>query len=154
MAMSLEEGEERISKFVEQARRSGLRITPQRLEIFREVAFASGHPDVEAVFSSIRARMPTVSLDTVYRTLWWLKDSGLVSVLSIGKGGSRFDPNMKAHHHFICLRCGAVLDFYDSRLDYLEAPPEAKELGQVQGINMEARGICKQCLSKAALEGG
>ncbi|TXT50105.1 MAG: Fur family transcriptional regulator peroxide stress response regulator [Spirochaetes bacterium] len=153
MALSLEEGEERISTFVTMARKSGLRITPQRLEIFREVAFATEHPDVEAVFASVRTRMPTVSLDTVYRTLWWLKDSGLVSLIGAGKGGTRFDPNTKAHHHFVCLRCGSIQDFYDSCLDSLEIPTQAELLGAVQGVNVEVRGECKLCLAKAALEG-
>jgi len=41
------------------------------MEIFREVAQAGDHPDAEKVFQGVRERMPTVSLDTVYRTLWW-----------------------------------------------------------------------------------
>ena len=48
------------------------------MEIFRELAQTGDHPDVETVFKGVRERMPTVSLDTVYRTLWWLKELGLI----------------------------------------------------------------------------
>jgi Fur family transcriptional regulator, peroxide stress response regulator len=63
------------------ARNSGVRLTDQRLEIFREVAASLDHPDAEAVFRAVQPRVPTVSLDTVYRTLWLLTDLGIVTTL-------------------------------------------------------------------------
>ena len=152
MEVTLEESKERVSQFVEQAKKEGLRITPQRLEVFKEVATATEHPDVETIFSSIRARMPTISLDTVYRTLWWLKDAGLITTLGIKRDTTRFDPNLRPHHHFICVRCGKAEDFYDTHLDSLKAPDSTTKFGEVHGLRVEVRGICKFCLSKATFE--
>ena len=59
----------RVAQFKATAKARGIKLTPQRLEIFREVASSLEHPDAETVYRAVHARMPTVSLDTVYRTL-------------------------------------------------------------------------------------
>ena len=82
------------------AREAGLKITHQRLEIFRELAGTEEHPDAETIFRAVQLRMPTVSLDTVYRTLWMLHDLGLVKTLGPQRHGVRFDANLDRHHHF------------------------------------------------------
>ena len=73
--------EQRMARFNETCRNSGAKLTHQRMEIFREVAQSTDHPDVEKVYQGVRRRMPTVSLDTVYRTLGWLKELGLITTL-------------------------------------------------------------------------
>ena len=79
-------------------------MTHQRLEIFREVASTIEHPDADTVFRAVQRRMPTVSLDTVYRTLWMLHDLGLVTTLGPQRNGVRFDANLERHHHYVCVR--------------------------------------------------
>ncbi|MBW1971134.1 MAG: transcriptional repressor, partial [Deltaproteobacteria bacterium] len=76
MELNKQEIERRMERFNEICRNSGEKLTHQRIEIFREVAQTGEHPDAEKVHQGVRKRMPTVSLDTVYRTLWWLKDLG------------------------------------------------------------------------------
>jgi len=67
--MSPKQIQERLERFVDVCRQKGLKVTPQRLEIFRELAASEEHPTAETLFNGIKVRMPTVSLDTVYRTL-------------------------------------------------------------------------------------
>ena len=81
------------------AKKSGVKLTHQRLEIFRELAAAQDHPDAETLFRAVQRRMPTVSLDTVYRTLWMLHRLGLVTTLGPQRDGIRFDANLAPHHH-------------------------------------------------------
>ena len=57
---------QRVSRGIRDA---GLRLTHQRLEIFRVVAGDKTHPDVETVCEAVRVRVPTISLETVYRAL-------------------------------------------------------------------------------------
>jgi hypothetical protein len=66
--------------------------------------------------------MPTISLDTVYKTLWLLNDLSLVGTLGAPREGTRFDANLSPHHHFVCVRCGLTLDFYSDELDELKLP--------------------------------
>jgi Fur family peroxide stress response transcriptional regulator len=129
-------------------RSSGHKVTHQRLEIFREVAGTDEHPDVETIYSRLRRRLPTMSLDTVYRTLWLLRDLGLIRALGPSWGRARFDANMRQHHHFVCTRCGATRDFYNHELDELKIPNEVKAIGSVEATHVELRGLCMRCSKK------
>jgi Fur family peroxide stress response transcriptional regulator len=62
MEIAPETLDERVGRFVEGVKAVGVKLTPQRLEIFREVAIR-GPSDVDTVFRGVRKRLPTVSLD-------------------------------------------------------------------------------------------
>ena len=137
--------QQRMNRFEEGLRRSGIKLTHQRLEIFREVAKSVDHPDVETVYKGVRKRVPTVSLDTVYRTLWLLLDLGLITTLGPSRERTRFDANLSVHHHFVCSRCGMTRDFYSDAFDELKVPQSVKSFGQVEATHVEVRGVCVKC---------
>ncbi len=143
-----EELQQRLNRFKEGLRRAGVKLTHQRLEIFQEVARSSDHPDVETVFKGVRERVPTVSLDTVYRTLWLLLDLGLITTLGPPRERVRFDANMRPHHHFVCSQCGKTRDFYSDALDALKVPRPVKSLGRVDSMRVEVRGVCLECAGR------
>ncbi len=137
----------RMSRFSELFRCSGAKMTHQRIEVFREVAQTREHPDAETVFQRVRKRIPTISLDTVYRTLWVLMDMGLITTLGARHERVRFDGNTSAHHHFICSVCGMTRDLQHEEFDNLRIPEEVKHLGSVETAHVEFRGICSKCSS-------
>jgi Fur family transcriptional regulator, peroxide stress response regulator len=141
-----DEIEARIRSFVDGFRRVGVKVTHQRLEIFRELANSSDHPDPERVFRGVRRRVPTISLDTVYRTLRSLVDLELITVLGSHLRRVRFDANISPHHHFVCRKCGMTRDFYNERYDWLKIPAVVEALGTVEGTHVEARGLCARCV--------
>jgi len=145
MAVSDQEVRERMDAFMQMCRRSGLRATHQRREVFREVVRTEEHPDVETIYRRVRKRVPTVSLDTVYRTLSLLEEKGLLSRLEPFSGRARFDANTDSHHHFICTRCGRVRDFASEQLDDLSVPRELRSWGDVRSVHVQVRGICAKC---------
>jgi len=134
-----------MARFEDVCREAGVRLTHQRLEIFREVARADDHPDAETVYRRVRERMPTVSLDTVYRTLWLLNEHDLIRTLGPSRERTRFDANLHRHHHFVCVRCGATRDFTSRELDDLELPSSATALGRIETTRVEVRGVCREC---------
>ena len=136
-----------MDHFKDVIRNSGVKLTQQRIEIFRELARTGEHPTIETVYGRVRRRMPTVSLDTVYRTLDLFKGLGLVSTLRPLHDRIRFDANRTSHHHFICTRCGIIRDFYDQALDRLDIPASANRLGRVESTHVELRGLCARCSS-------
>jgi Fur family peroxide stress response transcriptional regulator len=148
MKIAEREVEQRIARFTETCRASGAKLTHQRLEIFREVAQTVDHPDAEMVFNGVRERVPTVSLDTVYRTLWWLKGLGLVKTLGPPRERARFDANLGRHHHFICTQCGLTRDFYSEEFNQLKLPESVQDIGQAEMTQVEVKGICRQCAAK------
>ena len=142
--------ERRLEQFKAAAREAGVKLTHQRLEIFREVASSADHPDAEAVFRAVQASMPTVSLDTVYRTLWMLNDLGLITTLGPRRGSVRFDANLEQHHHYLCVRCGLARDFESAALNALRIPVAVKKLGSVVTTHVEVRGVCDRCAKEQA----
>jgi len=146
------EVERRIEQFKTGSKKAGVKLTHQRLEIFREVAASLKHPDAEAVFRGVQKRMPTVSLDTVYRTLWLLNGLGLITTLGPRRERVRFDANLEHHHHYICMRCGLARDFESADLSALLIPEAVKEFGSVVTTHVEVRGLCDSCAKEKAGE--
>jgi Fur family peroxide stress response transcriptional regulator len=142
----------RLDGFKAACKQAGVKLTHQRLEIFREVAASLEHPDAEMVFRAVQARMPTVSLDTVYRTLWLLSDLGLITPLGPRRESVRFDANLAKHHHYVCMRCGLTRDFGSPALDAIRIPPAVKELGSVVAMQIEVRGFCAACAKARTAE--
>lgn len=137
--------EERLERLKEAAKGAGIKLTHQRLEIFKELAAREDHPDAETLFRAVQVRVPTVSLDTVYRTLWMLHDLGLVKTLGPQRDAIRFDANLDRHHHFVCMHCGLVRDFQSSVLNSLQVPEAVEDFGTVVDAQVEVRGICAKC---------
>jgi Fur family transcriptional regulator, peroxide stress response regulator len=137
--------EQRMAGFEEKCRHLGVKLTHQRIEIFREVLQTGDHPDAGKVFQCVRKRMPTVSMDTVYRTLWWLKDLGLLAVLGLSRERARFDANLSRHHHFACIQCGLIRDFCSDKFSSLKLPDSALSIGQAEIIQVEVKGLCPKC---------
>lgn len=148
MGFPLEVLQQRMNHFKEQLRNAGVKLTHQRMEIFREVAMSEDHPDAEKIYKKVRERLPSVSLDTVYRTLWSLLDLGLIATLGPPRKTVRFDANMNLHHHFVCSKCGMTRDFYSKKLDGLKIPGAEKILKSIERTQVEVRGICVKCSKK------
>ncbi len=102
--------DERIASMLACVRSAGLKLTPQRLAIVRELAADPAHPTAQELFERLRPALPTMSFATVYNTLDALAAAGLCAALSLSPGAARFDPNMAPHHHAVCDRCGLVRD--------------------------------------------
>ena len=140
--------ERRMMGFEQVCQSAGVKLTHQRVEILREVAQTVDHPDAEMVYRGVRKRVPTMSLDTVYRALWLLSDLGLITTLGPPRGRTRFDANLGRHHHFVCRQCGLTRDFYSNVFDGLRLPRLLKTIGSVETTHVEARGVCRKCAGK------
>ncbi len=145
MATHNQQVDDRVERFKTAARSAGIKLTHQRLEIFREIAGSVEHPDAEAVYRAVQARVPTVARDTVYRTLWKLQELGLITTLGARRQTVRFDANLDPHHHYVCIRCGLTRDFESSALDGLRIPESVRTLGSIAGTHVEVRGLCRAC---------
>jgi Fur family peroxide stress response transcriptional regulator len=148
MPVAPAEVQRRIDVLSRALRESGLRLTHQRLEVVREIAQSDEHPDVERIYNAVRRRVPTISLDTVYRTMATLSSLELVKRVSAVPGPTRFDANVGHHHHFVCTRCGSIRDVDDEELDAVRAPRATASLGTVESIEVQLRGICNDCREK------
>lgn len=136
---------DRISQFEKACQAAGIKLTHQRIEVLREVAKSQGHPSADAILAGVKARVPTVSVDTVYRTLWLLTDLGLISTLGFRRDAVQFDANLQPHHHYVCVRCGNTMDVESLDLGRLQLDNHLGELGSVVSAHLEIRGVCSNC---------
>ena len=148
MKIDAKEIERRTKVFSGTSRRYGVKTTHQRTEIYRELARTNEHPDAETIYARVRKRIPAISLDTVYRTLRLLEKEGLITrVGSLGEK-MRFDANTDRHHHFVCTRCGFMGDIYNEEWKDFRPPSDVMEMGTVNSVHVEFRGLCKACQGK------
>ncbi len=138
----------RMEDFSCDCARLGLKHTYQRMEIFRIVISTEEHPDAVTVYKRAKKRIPTISLDTVYRNLKLLAAHGLLSVVGTSQEHLRFDANPGPHHHFTCVKCHRICDFASEVLDGRPIPDEAQAFGRPLSQHLEIRGICMTCLQK------
>jgi Fe2+ or Zn2+ uptake regulation protein len=125
-------------------RTQGLRVTPQRQAIFRLLHGNDRHPTVESLFDAARADMPTISLKTVYQTVHDLEALGQVSLLDLGTGSVRVDPNVEAEHqHLVCVQCGLVRDVPLS--DVPRLPAKYRRAFTADAVEVIFRGRCDEC---------
>ena len=124
---------------------AGIKLTHQRLEIFREMVSVSNHPSAEELHKKLQTRLPTIAIDTVYRTLATFDELGIIKKLHIMNEKTLFDANLDQHHHFICTRCKAVEDIYWPEFDNANLPALFKEIGTIQSRHLELHGLCKNC---------
>jgi len=139
---------ERMSSFENACREAGLRLTHQRLEVYRELSEAFDHPSAESLHKRLRARFPTISLDTVYRTLSTLERHGMIKRVETVDSQSRFDATEIRHHHLICARCREIADFSWQAIDNETLPEEISSWGRIDNKSVVLYGVCKKCLKK------
>jgi len=91
-------------------RENGLKVTPQRLSIFGLLLETKEHPSAEAIYEVVKSSMPSISFNTVYKTLGSLAESGLIKKLVVEENHYRFDADTRPHAHLLCIQCSSLED--------------------------------------------
>ncbi len=125
--------------------KAGLKATHQRLQIYDEMVKALDHPTAEALFERLREAMPTLSLDTVYRTLATFEQHQIIKRVKTDRHKTRYEAKMNRHHHFICQKCEVITDFNWSEFDKDKLPEEVRRLGTIIDHSITVSGICRNC---------
>ena len=135
-----------MTTFENACRDAGLRLTHQRLEVYRELCMVPDHPSAETLHQWLRTRFPTLSLDTVYRTLATMERHGLINRVETVDSQSRFEATHKRHHHLICSRCKGIMDFNWCLIDEASLPKEVAFWGRIDIKSVILYGVCRKCL--------
>jgi Fur family peroxide stress response transcriptional regulator len=136
----------KLATFENACREAGLKMTHQRVEIYSELADTPDHPTAEMIHQRIRKKIPTISLDTVYRTLATLARHGLVNKIETVESQARFEVKIMRHHHLSCRKCNRITDFQWESLDDVSLPAEISRWGRVENKNVTVYGICSECM--------
>ncbi|HPK00621.1 MAG TPA: transcriptional repressor, partial [Candidatus Hydrogenedentes bacterium] len=95
-------------------------------------------------------RMPAMTLDTVYRTLGTFEAMGLIERVAAVGNSARFEANLAPHHHFVCKRCGSILDVPPGRFEPSEFTGDLPDGSLLHSARIDMRGICSQCARSSA----
>lgn len=99
------------------------------------------------MYEKLKGEFPSLSLGTVYRNLNILIEQGLVKKIDFGSTFDRFDAHLEPHYHFICERCGAVLDLEIPVDQALNEHVAASTAYAVHRHRIEFYGLCDECLA-------
>lgn len=135
-----------MDDFSAACRKAGLKLTHQRCKIYLELLRSSDHPAAEALHKRLLLKIPTISLDTVYRTLATFEQHGLISRVQTVESHARFEARLKHHHHLICSNCNKIMDFQWEQFDLSSLPPGLRDWGTVSNKQVVAYGVCSKCL--------
>jgi len=136
-----------MKETAQRLREKGLIVTPQRLAIYNMLLHTKEHPNAEIIHRALEPDNPTMSLATVYKTLDYFKQCGLVQELNVGAPSARYDAGVHCHPHTVCLSCGDVADLNMNTLANLHktvAIPSDFEVSHEQLILYGTCTVCKK----------
>ena len=145
MAFSNDIGIEELRQFEELCRAAGLKVTPQRVAVYKALAGTKEHPSADTVFRQVRKELPRVSFDTVNRTLNTLTKIGAAFIVEGSGDVKRFDGNLEGHQHFKCIKCKRIIDFHHTPFDSIELPESVEDDFTVLRKTVLIEGLCDRC---------
>ncbi len=125
---------------------AGIKYSKQREAILTYLKSTKEHPTAEVVYSELRMEYPRLSLGTVYRNLNLLAECGEILRLNCGDGTDHFDAVVWPHNHFICKKCGRVMDLDMPSLEFIDERAAENFAGNIQGHQIYFYGQCKDCM--------
>ena len=135
----------KLQDFESRCRVNGLKITPQRVAIFKALVSTDAHPTAEEVYKMVRQDIRNISLDTVNRTLLTLAQIGAAFQVEGTGQPRRFDGDLGDHQHFLCVKCGKVIDFHYEPFDNIEVPAHLQGQFQIMRKTVYLEGTCETC---------
>lgn len=136
---------ERIEAFEGLCRGAGLKVTPQRVAVYKVLVESKSHPSTEAVWREVKKDIRSISLDTVNRTLLTLSKIDAAFIVEGSGGAKRFDGNLDDHQHFKCIKCKKIFDVYHEPFNNIDVPAELDGKFCVLRKTVYFEGYCENC---------
>ncbi len=120
------------------------RFSKQRFTVLDELSKVTSHPTAEEVYAMTKAKIPNISLGTVYRNLKNLEAEGTILKFTLD-GKEHFDANIKPHVHLCCEKCGRIEDYFCD-IAFLDDKVLVNKVFKIN--NVVINGICQKCLTE------
>jgi Fur family peroxide stress response transcriptional regulator len=124
---------------------TGEKLTRQREAVLGVIREREDHPTANDIFEAARQRLPGISYATVYNSLRFLKEAGLVHEIKFGDSASRYDRETDRHDHAICSACGKLVDFDLPEAAELMKLAARKSKFKPESVHLTLRGLCPDC---------
>lgn len=140
-----------LVKFKELLKLNSLKFTKQREIVLKTLYNYDEHFTPESLYLLVKENQPSlnVGIATIYRTLNLLEESQMVTSISFGSAGKKYELANKPHHdHLICKSCGEIVEFEDNNIEKRQ-----QDIAKANGFKltshlMQLYGICKKCQEK------
>ncbi len=146
------ESERRLESIQERCRATGLRLTIQRQVVIEALLQLPDHPKADSIHALVSSRVPGISRTTTYRTLEQLVRVGAIGKACHPGSAARYDSRTDIHHHLVCMRCEAMIDISNARLDRLPIPDTSEFGFKVHDFRVQLRGLCRRCSATSRKE--
>src|SRR6476659_3361753 len=121
------------------------KLTRQRDAVLQVIRSREDHPTANEIFQAARQHLPTISYATVYNSLRFVKEAGLVHEIKFGDGASRYDRETDRHDHALCSECGKLVDFdLPGTVALTRAAARASKF-KAESIHLTLVGLCPRC---------
>lgn len=126
----------------------GRTLTKQRQSVLNVIRESEKHLTANEVFEDARRLLPGISFATVYNSLRYLKNEGLIGEIRFGADATLYDRKLTRHDHAICTKCGTLVDIE------MEHPRELVDLAasivkfRPESLEFTLRGSCPDCVAK------
>lgn len=141
-----------IQKLKNLVKAKGLKPTYQRLKVLEYLdKHMDEHPTVETIYEALSREIPTISMTTIYNTVNAFLEKGLVSAITITGTEVRYDYITAHHHHFLCKKCGRIIDI-DIQCPIMARKKKRAFGHKIEEVHGYVKGICKDCLKKVKVK--
>ncbi len=118
----------------------------KRQAIYELLLSTKEHPSAEWIYNSLKSEYPDLSLGTVYRNLKLLEENGTVKSVAVVDGRERYDALMSPHSHFVCSKCGRVIDvFFQNEISNIADNLRIDGVKEINSFSLIYYGICDKC---------
>lgn len=128
---------------------NNLKYTKQREAVLKILYAYEEHYTPEELYLLVKEKYSelNVGIATVYRTLNLLEESQMVTSISFGSQGKKYELATKPHHdHMICKNCGSIIEFVDDIIEKRQMIIAKKHDFKLTGHLMQLYGICSTCI--------
>ena len=133
--------------FLRHLRRVGLKQTEQRSTILRTFLETREHLSTDELHRLVKKKDAHIGFTTVYRTLKLFADCGLASEVAFHDGIARYEHqyNRRSHHHMVCTKCGASVEFFSPEVGEIEQEIGRKHHYLTTRHSFQIYGVCQDC---------
>ena len=120
-------------------------LTKQREAVLQVIRESEEHLTANEVFENAKRVLPGISFATVYNSLRFLKQEGLIGEVRFGADCTRYDRTLSRHDHAICSKCGKLVDLELTIPDSLVKAAALNSRFEAESIELTLRGLCPDC---------
>ena len=140
--------EEIIDELKKIVKQKGLKYTEQREIVLSILLHAKEHLTAEEIYNQIKKDYAdsNIGIATVYRALSFLEEVDLITSITFGTDGKKYESNAKSHHdHLICTTCGKIIEFIDDEIEKRQDKIAKKNKFRITSHSMQLYGTCENC---------